>query len=71
MLFYFLNCYLQSFQLIASNDLSGTEHVLKYNLRQVNLNQVFLRTIVFTTIATAGINFIKRCFVIKNPVHKN
>lgn len=65
-MFYFLNCYGQSIQLVASNDFYKMRQALTYNLREVNLNSLFLNTIVLTTILTALINFIKRYRVTKN-----
>jgi hypothetical protein len=65
-IFYLLNCYGQSIQLVASNDFYKMGQTLTYNLRQVNLNSLFLSTVVLTTILTAIINFIKRYRVTKN-----
>ena len=65
-IFYLLNCYGQSIELVASNDFYKMGQTLTYNLRQVNLNSLFLSTIALTTILTAIINFIKRYRVTKN-----
>lgn len=65
-IFYLLNCYGQSIELVASNDFYKMGQTLTYNLRQVNVNSLFLRTIALTTILTAIINSIKRYRVTKN-----
>jgi hypothetical protein len=64
--FYFLSCYGQSFQLVASNDFYKTGQTLQYNLRQVNLNQIYLNTIIMTTVVTIVVNLIRRYFVTRN-----
>ena len=58
-LLYLLNCYGQSIQLIGSYDFYKTGKTLTYNLREIRFNQLFLNTILFTTMITALINFIK------------
>ena len=64
--FYLVNCFEQSIQLVASNDFYKKGCVLTYNLRQVDLNSMFLSTIIPATLLTGIINFIKRYRVTKN-----
>ncbi len=62
---YLLNCYWESVYLIASNDTYKLGQTLIYSLRRVNLNELFLSSIVMATILTSIINFIKRYLLTK------
>ncbi len=59
-------CYFESFTLITSNDFYKTGQELKYNIRDVSLNSIFLWTIITATILTSLINLVKRFWGTKN-----
>ena len=59
-------CYFESFSLIASNDFYKAGQVLKYSIRDVSLNSIFLWTIIAATILTSLINLAKRFWGTKN-----
>ena len=63
--FYLLNCYIESIALVASNDFYKTGQTLQYNLQQVNINRLLFESIIATTILTTIMNAIKRFRVTK------
>ena len=49
---YFFFCYLESIQLTASNDFIKDGEIFRYGIRRVNLNQIFLLSIIVATVLT-------------------
>lgn len=50
---YLMNCWVISLGLLASNDFYKDGQELSYNLRQINLNQIYLISVSISTILTA------------------
>jgi len=50
---YLLACWVTSIGLLASNDFYKAGQELSYNLRQIELNEIFLLNVIISTIATA------------------
>ena len=63
---YLTNCYYESFYLVASNDFYKEGQTLTYGIRDVSVNEIFLTTIILTTVLTLITNFIKRLTLTKN-----